>query len=218
MRRLSNHRCKKPYLFEGRHTIFKTEQMPAAKAQRKEKAAVRFLHLLDYRIVNIAEPGSLGGLQELIWTENRCAVEALKYNTRAAFKRNSKSAYHSSLANRWLNDICAHMPDLKKPNGYWTKDRCAKMAIKFRSRFEFDRKCNSAYSAAVRKGWLSDICNHMVDRRWTKERCAEAALKHKTRSDFRRAVDSAYAAAWRNGWLDEICGHMPPHTRPVIFE
>jgi len=42
------------------------------------------------------------------WTKERCHDEALKYNTRNEFKKNSTS-YQRAIANNWLNDICSHM-------------------------------------------------------------------------------------------------------------
>lgn len=220
-RRISNHRLKKPQLFAGNHTIFKTVPMTDAAAKRFEARAVRYLQLIGFKTINIAPPGSLGG-SDLFWNKERCAAEALKYQRRTDFRRSSKSCYHAALANRWLNDVCAHMSILKRPDGYWTKARCAAEALKFHSRFEFDRNFNSAYTAAQRRGWLDEICGHMSARLgphgyWTKQRCTEESLKYSTRTEFARGAASAYQAARRKGWLDEVCAHMVRQERPVTL-
>ena len=43
------------------------------------------------------------------WTKERCAVEALKYNTRSEYQNNSGSSYESARKNKWLIEICGHM-------------------------------------------------------------------------------------------------------------
>lgn len=43
------------------------------------------------------------------WTKERCREEALKYNKRSHFQKNSISAYQISINNMWLDDICEHM-------------------------------------------------------------------------------------------------------------
>jgi predicted GIY-YIG superfamily endonuclease len=101
---------------------------------------------------------------------------------------------------------------MRKPNGYWTKERCAGAALKFETRSAFKKVCASAHVISCKNGWLNDICGHMLQINkpngyWTKEKCHEAALKFESRSAFRKGC-SAYYAAHENGWLDDICGHM----------
>jgi hypothetical protein len=48
----------------------------------------------------------------------------------------------------------------KKPNNFWTLEKCKEEALKHTYRKEF--KANStAYSVAQKRGWLSEICAHM---------------------------------------------------------
>jgi len=49
----------------------------------------------------------------------------------------------------------------RKPMGYWTKERCAKEAEKFKYKSEFSRKANGAYISALKNGWIDEICSHM---------------------------------------------------------
>ena len=89
----------------------------------------------------------------------------------------------------------------RKPPGYWTKERCATEALKYKTRSEFRNKAGGAYSAAHRNGWLGIICVHMSTRPgkpdgyWAKERCATEALKYKTRSEFSDKAGGAYNAS-----------------------
>lgn len=43
------------------------------------------------------------------WTKNNCKIEALKYNHKKDFKKESKGAYPAALNNGWIDDICSHM-------------------------------------------------------------------------------------------------------------
>ena len=46
------------------------------------------------------------------WTKEKCQEEALKYNHKIDFKKNSKGAYPASLSNGWISEICSHMEPL----------------------------------------------------------------------------------------------------------
>jgi isopentenyldiphosphate isomerase len=165
-----------------------------------------------WTILNIAKTGGLGGMT-LKWTKEKCQEEALKYNSRNEFQRNSGGAYNVSRKNGWLDEMCSHMVELKKQDGYWTKEKCQEEALKYNSRNEFRKNSGGAYDFSYRKGWLDEICIHMVELKkpsghWTKERCREEALKYNSRNEFQKNSKSAYKASLKNGWLDEICGHM----------
>ena len=95
------------------------------------------------------------------WTKERCHLEALKYKTLSQFNKGSTSAFQKAKRCNWLDDICGHMRKMPRPHGYWNKERCQEEALKFTSRSMFNRESNSAYSSALRNGWLDDLCNHM---------------------------------------------------------
>jgi len=109
---------------------------------------------------------------------------------------------------------------MKKPRGYWTKERCQEVALKYKTRNEFAINSRVAYNVTLINNWSNDVCHHMgeLNRKsigyWTKERCQEEALKYKTRGVFYKNSGSAYGAAFRNGWLDEICSHLILKNKP----
>jgi hypothetical protein len=47
----------------------------------------------------------------------------------------------------------------------WTKELCHNEALKYGRRSEFYYESNNAYSAAIRYGWLNEICSHM-NKKW----------------------------------------------------
>ena len=128
-------------------------------------------------ILNIAKTGSLGG-NILKWTKERCQEEALKYKHRNEFQKNSGSAYNSSRSNSWLNEICKHMIETKKPNGYWTKEKCHEEALKYETIKDFQKNSIKACKYAWIMNIMTEICSHMLKYRkkkghWTKEKCHE---------------------------------------------
>ena len=46
---------------------------------------------------------------------------------------------------------------MKKPSGYWTKDRVFEEAQKYDSRGEFCKSCGGAYDAARKNAWLDEL-------------------------------------------------------------
>ena len=96
-----------------------------------------------------------------IWVKERCQEESLKYTTRNDFRKKYPSAYNASLKKNWLNDICGHMKELKKPKEYWTKERCQEESLKYKSRSDFNKKSLSAYCKSWDNNWLDEICSHM---------------------------------------------------------
>ncbi len=161
-----------------------------------------------------------GHMEELLkpngyWSNNKdnCAKEALKYETRTAFQKGSPSACSAAQNNGWMDDICDHMEELKKPNGYWTFAKCLEQAQQYTTISVFKTTSPSAYQAANREGWLDKICSHMISPikyhgYWNKEHCSEEAEKYGTRGEFQKGCAYAYAKARLNGWLDDICSHM----------
>lgn len=84
-------------------------------------------------------------------------------------------------------------------------------ALKYSNRSEFSKQSNGAYTAALKNGWLDEICKHMIikwQRKWDKESCRREAIKYTTRTEFQNNSHGAWAAANKKGWLDEICKHM----------
>lgn len=108
-------------------------------------------------ILNKIKTGGLGSIN-LKWTKEMCEKEAKKYNKKIDYQQNSKSSYNSALKNGWLDDICSHMKQLKKSNGYWNnKELCRKESFKYKNRKEFYIKNWSAWSYSKRNGWLDEF-------------------------------------------------------------
>lgn len=60
---------------------------------------------------------------------------------------------------------------MKKHSGYWTYEKCEKKALKYSTKTEFSKNSPDAYSAAHRYGWVSKVCEHMIEIGNLKRRC-----------------------------------------------
>ena len=144
-----------------------------------------------------------------IITKEECQEDALKYETRVEFQKNSH-LYQFAYRKKWLNDICKHMKVIKKEK--FTFEKCKELALQCNTRNEFNKKFNSAYFAATNNNWLNEICSHMIEiikpfKYWTYEKCKEEALKYITKKDFRKYVSSAYNVIHLNNWY-HLLSHM----------
>jgi hypothetical protein len=173
----------------------------------------------SFNCLNISDGGELGGGFRK-WTKEICQEEALKYNNRSDFYKNSNGAYGAAHKQGWLEDICGHMEYLQKPKGYYTKELCREEALKYQTKSEFRNKAGSAANKAYEEGWYDEICSHMIEIKkpngyWNdKERCQEEANKYQTRCEFQIKAAGAYDSVKDNGWLDDICGNMKSPQKP----
>lgn len=93
----------------------------------------------------------------------------------------------------------------------WFRNTCRKEAQKYQTRAEFSRMANGAYEAAIKNGWLDEVCAHMRRqrvRKWTKELLAAEVRKFSVLSEFRSRSRSAYEAAIKLRCLRELTTHL----------
>jgi hypothetical protein len=153
------------------------------------------------------------------WTLERCKKSALRFKTKIDWKEVEISAYDAAYRRGWLEECCAHMESICKPNGYWTLELCKESALRFKTKGEWRKGETAAHSAAYVNGWLDECCAHMESiykpsGYWTLERCKESASRFKARAEWRKGDVSAYSTAHRSGWLDECCAHMEYAQKP----
>lgn len=93
---------------------------------------------------------------------------------------------------------------------YWTFEMVVREAIKFSSRWEF-QKSSKAYAVAKRKGWLEDVCKHMKSPKksmgyWTLENCKKEASSCSSVSEFKQKHSYGYKKVLENKWGDIVWG------------
>lgn len=99
----------------------------------------------------------------------------------------------------------------KKPDGYWTYDKCKEEAQKYGTLNEFHKNSCGAYAAARRNGWLDNLGIERLfkSKHWTYEECYEEAIKYTTRGEFAKGSKNAYQYAVKKKWLDDYTWFAP---------
>ena len=192
-------------------------------AQKLEKKLIKEYFEKGYKVLNIDKGGGIGG-STLKWTKEKCKIEALKYNTRGEYQKSL--SYSTAHKKGWLNDICDHMFEPKKPHGFWTKERCIEEANKYKSKADFRTHSSAAYSKAEKNKWLKEICKHMIEIKkpnsfWNLEMCLNESKQYSTYIEFQKKSSSAYNAALKNSWLKFIQENFTEIKKPNgywIFE
>ena len=94
----------------------------------------------------------------------------------------------------------------------WTKEKCHEAALKYNKKIDFIKLSYKEYRAAARRGWLSDICSHMVETTkpagfWNnKENIKKVIEESKINSitHLKNEYPAAIQSIRVNGWLDEF--------------
>lgn len=95
-------------------------------------------------------------------TDELIAEIAKGFHSRKEFMEADSSAYSTACKRGIIDKVCEHMERLVAPPRIWTKELCRERALDYNSRYEFSQGSPRAYDAARSKGWLDDICSHMV--------------------------------------------------------
>ena len=93
-----------------------------------------------------------------------CILEALKYKTKKDFMKNNNKVYNLAYEHGWLNDICSHMDELKKPNGYWTKERCQEISNICKTKKDLRDKNIVVYITIMKNKWF-ELMSHFIELR-----------------------------------------------------
>lgn len=133
-----------------------TEYMDVEEASKMESIKLQEYIDSGWNVLNRAKCGNVGG-KTIKWTKDRCHEVSLKYTSRNEFKKSSHNAYKAAQRMGWLDDICSHMKIGKKPNGFWTKDKCREESLKYKNQEKFRKFLPGAYNVSYKNGWLDEF-------------------------------------------------------------
>jgi len=141
------------------------------------------------------------------WTNETIKEDALKYNTRTEWAKNSSSAYERARYNDILEECCQHMTQLRHK---WSDEEIIEDAKKYNTRYEWQQKSKSYTIAKTRQG-LIDICAaHMnpLHQTWTIDNIKQEALKFNSKGQWSSNSPQSYMAATRQNIVNDCCSHM----------
>ncbi len=105
------------------------------------------------------------GKRKRKWTLESCKTEAIKYKTKNEFQKGNSGAYIYARKHGLLEKF-DWFEEIKKPNGYWTRERYEEESRKYQSKKEFVKGCPAAHSAAIKNGWMDEfswLVNQRID-------------------------------------------------------
>jgi hypothetical protein len=152
-----------------------------------------------------------------------------KYKSLAEWRKTKPKDYDAAVRHKWIEGICEAMgweydnrKHYKKPN-YWNiKENVLASAKQYKTKSEWAKFADSAYSGAKRNGWFEEATAHMKSPNkpagyWTKERCIEEAKKYKTRNEWRCNHPTSYQAACTKKFFNECTKHMEYTRKPAGY-
>lgn len=202
----------------GRNSIIAkriTGYIDADFAAETEKRIVKKYKRLGYILLNIAEPGALGG-NVLKWTNRAILKEAKSFTSVKDWFTNSPNSYAAASVNNLILKATKHMRrEIRRP-GSWTRTDIRRSVEKFKSFSEWIKFDYKSYSAAQRMGLLDDnkIVGHlskrvMPSRKWySPDLIKREALKFSCKSEWKRFSSGSYKAAHKLGIFKRVSTHM----------
>lgn len=136
-----------------------TEYINVTEAIKLENTYVEFYKKLGFTILNKVKTGSIGG-NKIKWNYENCKIESKKYNSRFLFQKGSGKAYEKSRKEGWLNEFFPNSKE-KKPNGYWTKEKCLEAISKCKTRKEFVENYSGAFFSCRKNNWLKEVIKNL---------------------------------------------------------
>ena len=106
--------------------------------------------------VCVKKPWPYGRLWSCSPTKEEVAEVAKQYKTRSEFKNEAPRYYNTAHLNKWVDEVCMHMPKLdRSPRGYWTKERVLETAKECGSYEAF--AVHKAFFTARKRGWIEEV-------------------------------------------------------------
>lgn len=103
----------------------------------------------------------------------------------------------------------------KKKRNYWTKEKCAEEALKYKTQAEWAKNNSASHSQAYDRGWMEECCIHM-DKviSWTPELVLNEVKKYKRIGTFTKKCSGGYKAMIRFGLLEECRKYFEEAKKP----
>ncbi len=150
------------------------------------------------------------------WTKEAVKKEALKFTNKKDFRKKSAGAWDAAIKNRWVDDVCPHMPVLSRR---FTVQELIDIFKDCKNKKEAREKDRSAYNTVKNRRLQDRVFGHMPKRikfvgknspfyKWTDEELISLALKYPTKLEFMKENPQAYQALYKRPIFLKACAHM----------
>lgn len=143
-----------------------------------------------------------------VWTKEKLAAIASKYDNIAEFRKNEYNAY-AAIARRHLYDeLTSHMKRMHV-NRY-TDEQLAEIAQKYTTHKEFMENDERALVTIRNRGLYEKLCGHLEfgHHRWSDAELEEIASRYTDLKEFIEKEKKAYGIIAGRGLIAKLCGHM----------
>jgi len=105
----------------------------------------------------------------------------------------------------------------KKPNGYWTYEKCKDVALMCETKIDLKKTYNAAYNKINKNNWF-ELTDHIINiikpkGYWTYEKCKNVALECENKIDFVKKYSTANDTINKNDWI-ELTSHFIESQKP----
>ena len=83
--------------------------------------------------------------------------EARKYSTKEEFQKGNLYAFLAAHKYGYIDECYWMVKQKQHKNGYWTYKHIEEEALKYNTKTEFSKVCNTAYIAALKLGIIDDF-------------------------------------------------------------
>jgi predicted GIY-YIG superfamily endonuclease len=126
-------------------------------AKIKEAEYIELYRSNGWNILNIQKAGNTGSSRKI--TEDKCKEVVENYTSLSIFRKEQPNIYKNIIRYGWKYLLTGLSRNVKE-GGYWSKEKCQEVALKYSRRIDFFKKDSSAYNKAQKNGWLDEICSH----------------------------------------------------------
>jgi hypothetical protein len=147
------------------------------------------------------------------WTKEKCLKEARKFSFKSEWAKKSGGSYDKACTNGWLDECTAHMIEIRKPNGYWTKEKIIAEARKYNSIIEWQKNSNASINKARKLKIYGECITHMVMNKkpngyWTKEKIIAESKKYGSITEWQKNSFTTYKKALKLNFIVDCTKHM----------
>lgn len=96
------------------------------------------------------------------WSHEAIIKELKKYKSKSDLRKNQSGLYAKLIKTKKGRSYLSCYESLIKPNGYWTKEKMEKIALKYKHKRDLRLEYPTLRERATKMGIWNDICSHMT--------------------------------------------------------
>lgn len=179
--------------------------------------AARKLGLFKQVTTHMLTHGESISKAKKLWSLALCLESAKRFSSRVEWAQHDGAAYQAARKSGWFSECTAHMQYAKKPNGYWSLERCLAEAAQYQSIGEWVQQSPVSYGVAQKIPlWFQSCTAHMTrlwEKKWSPDSILKDAKRFQSLAEWSQSSPGAYSAGLKLGLISASTSHMPQNPR-----